>query len=456
MATSTTRLGLTKPDGTDLVDIAVLNTNANKIDAAAGAFVCTSTTRPSTPYAGQIIYETDTDQSFVWDSATSTWNTLAPGATVCTSSSRPASPVPGQIIYETDTKLTYVYASGAWTLVVSEQSVITFSNRTNFLINGAFDFWQRGTSSTTNDSYIVDRWRQFWNAGTATVPRSTYCTVITLQYSVSFASTSGTSPALFQRIEAANAIPLVGQTVTFSIWAKSTVGTGGLSWTSFFPTTTADTFSAITTDQSGVFAATMTVGTWTRYSATFTVAAGAVRGYGVNVFRSVTTTSTTTLYAGAQLEIGAVASPFRRNAPSIQAELAVCQRYYEKSYGVNVTPGTANSPAPLLMRLEERQVSGGNQYIYFADAKYKTEKRGVPNVTFFSQAGTTSKATVNRAGNSGAAGFYNLYVAASADSSGNVAVNESGANGFICYVNVGTSATSLSFGVFNYTADAEL
>jgi hypothetical protein len=127
LATSTTRLGLTKPDGTDLVDIAVLNTNANKIDAAVGAFVCTSTTRPSTPYAGQIIYETDTDQSFVWDSATSAWNTLTPGATVCTSASRPASPVPGQVIYETDTKLTYVYASGAWAPVVNNKAVSAFS-----------------------------------------------------------------------------------------------------------------------------------------------------------------------------------------------------------------------------------------------------------------------------------------------------------------------------------------
>ena len=127
MATSTTRLGLTKPDGTDLVDIAVLNTNANKIDAAAGAFVCTSTTRPSTPYSGQIIYETDTDQSFVWDSATSTWNVLTPGATVCTSASRPASPVPGQVIYETDTKLTYVYASGTWAPVVNNKAVSAFS-----------------------------------------------------------------------------------------------------------------------------------------------------------------------------------------------------------------------------------------------------------------------------------------------------------------------------------------
>lgn len=127
MATTTTRLGLSKPATTDLVDIAVLNGNFDKTDAAAGAYVCTSTTRPSTPYSGQIIYETDTSRSLIWNSATSTWLTLVPGSTVCTSSSRPSSPVPGQVIYETDTKLTYVYASGAWAPVLNDKGLSAFS-----------------------------------------------------------------------------------------------------------------------------------------------------------------------------------------------------------------------------------------------------------------------------------------------------------------------------------------
>jgi hypothetical protein len=60
VATSTTRLGLTKPAGSDVVDVAVLNANSDKIDAAVGIVVCTSTTRPLSPYEGQQIYETDT------------------------------------------------------------------------------------------------------------------------------------------------------------------------------------------------------------------------------------------------------------------------------------------------------------------------------------------------------------------------------------------------------------
>jgi hypothetical protein len=125
-----------------------------------------------------------------------------------------------------------------------------------------------------------------------------------------------------------NALAIVGQTVTFSIWAKSTVATSGLSWTTYYPTTTTDTFSALTQDQTGAFAASMTVGTWTRYTATFTVSANAVRGYAVQVYRNVTTTSTTTLYAGAQLELGSVTTSFKRNEPNIASEFVACQRYY--------------------------------------------------------------------------------------------------------------------------------
>lgn len=388
MATSTTRLGLTKPDGTDLVDIAVLNTNANKIDAAVGAFVCTSTTRPSTPYAGQIIYETDTDQSFVWDSATSTWNVLVPGATICTSASRPASPVPGQVIYETDTKLTYVYASGVWAPVVNEKAVSPFINRTNFVINGGFDIWQRGTTAVTvNGNYSADRWIIGSTAGTNSVTRSTDVpTASGVQYSISFAGTSTTNPLIRQRIEAQNAIALAGQTVTLSFYAKSTAGSAPIKVNTAFPTTTADTFgtwaSPTTTGDQSALAVTPTgdaAASWTRYSVSFAVSANAVRGYQIDFYRESTTTSTTTLITGVQLEIGTVVTAFRRNAPSIQDELAACQRYYyravaDSAYGwfgmmshASTTLGLMAITLPVTMRtaptLFESSAIGAFQYI---------------------------------------------------------------------------------------------
>lgn len=77
----TNRLNLQKPaggssgtiPGDDQADIDVLNDNADKIDAAIGARYVTSTTRPATPFDGQIIKETDTKQILLYSQATGQW-----------------------------------------------------------------------------------------------------------------------------------------------------------------------------------------------------------------------------------------------------------------------------------------------------------------------------------------------------------------------------------------------
>lgn len=79
MATSTTRLALRKPDSDpitgDNVDVDLdLNANFDKIDNAAGAFPCTSGTRPSSPYHGQFIRETDTGRVYVRNATNSAWD----------------------------------------------------------------------------------------------------------------------------------------------------------------------------------------------------------------------------------------------------------------------------------------------------------------------------------------------------------------------------------------------
>ena len=106
MATSTTRLGLSKPDGSDVVDIAVLNANSDKLDIAAGAYICTSSTRPTTPWNGQFIYETDTFTALVYKSSTSTWSPLG-GSTV--GPTPPTGASKGDLWWDSDTGRLYVY-----------------------------------------------------------------------------------------------------------------------------------------------------------------------------------------------------------------------------------------------------------------------------------------------------------------------------------------------------------
>lgn len=85
MPGSTTRLSLYKPGGgssgaygaDEPADIDRLNENFDKLDAAVGARVVTSITRPSSPYDGQIIKETDTGRAKVWRAGTGEWDDLS-------------------------------------------------------------------------------------------------------------------------------------------------------------------------------------------------------------------------------------------------------------------------------------------------------------------------------------------------------------------------------------------
>lgn len=75
--TLTTRLGLVKvtPGTGQAVDVqAQLNAAWDKIDSFIGATICTSSTRPLTPFDGQIIRETDTRRVYVRNATQSSWD----------------------------------------------------------------------------------------------------------------------------------------------------------------------------------------------------------------------------------------------------------------------------------------------------------------------------------------------------------------------------------------------
>jgi hypothetical protein len=198
----------------------------------------------------------------------------------------------------------------------------------NTIINGGFDIWQRGTTGfSAGGNYCADRWICALNSGTLAVSRSTDVpTSPYFNYSLSMVGTTASNAQIFTRIESSNATLFAGQTVTLSLWAKNGGGTTKLSYVGLYPTAT-DNFASNTTDVSGDLTATSWSGSWTRYSVTFTANALATRGYMILLYRNGTETSTT-LFAGVQLEIGSVATSFSRAGATIQGELAACQRYF--------------------------------------------------------------------------------------------------------------------------------
>lgn len=122
MSASTPRLGLIKPLTSEFYDVSVPNGNMDIIDAApANVTICTSSTRPSTPDEGDLIYETDTLNLLLRQG--SAWKSWNGKVFLCTSTTRPASGAsfPNMIIYETDTLNLTVRnsANTAWLTVKS-------------------------------------------------------------------------------------------------------------------------------------------------------------------------------------------------------------------------------------------------------------------------------------------------------------------------------------------------
>lgn len=75
MGTTTPRVTLYKPAETgEVIDVkTALNDNFDKLDLQAGSYVCTSTTRPGSPFSGQVIRETDTHRTLIWDASYGDW-----------------------------------------------------------------------------------------------------------------------------------------------------------------------------------------------------------------------------------------------------------------------------------------------------------------------------------------------------------------------------------------------
>lgn len=245
----------------------------------------------------------------------------------------------------------------------------------NYLINGAYDFWQRGTSFSTSAAYTADRWvavaasgqtlsvsQQTFTPGAAPVAgyEGTYYTRI---------AWSGTPSGYFwynQKVE--DVRTLAGQTATLSFWAKASTATSALNSTIELNMGSGGA-GGVTLNGSALSLTT----SWARYSTTFTLPSLSGKTIGTSSYLDVRLLQGSSSVSGinidiwgAQLEAGAYTTPFRRNAPSIQAELAACQRYYEtgdsRLLGLGVDTGAA-------------------YYQIYARQPFNVNKRAAPTIT---------------------------------------------------------------------------
>jgi hypothetical protein len=109
--------------------------------------------------------------------------------------------------------------------------------------------------------------------------------------------------------------------------------------------------------------------------------------------RAISTLSATVDITGFQLEIGSAATAFEYRPYPV--ELAMLQRYYEKSYTAGTAPGTNTT-------VNQNEMAGANSqgttYIY-SQTYFKIPKCTNPTITFYTASGTAGSITVTSTSN---------------------------------------------------------
>jgi len=229
-------------------------------------------------------------------------------------------------------------ASTGQGIVYNGSNWVNTTSSPNFVLNGAFDIWQRGTSFSAT-GYCADRW-YFAETGTCVVTQETVEVPTGYVYSLKAnATTSSDSADIYQSLEQMDVEQLRGKTVTFSVNLKMDANmisqTGNFELKTYYSNLT-DARASQTTVVNNTNGQTSTVITksnhsgWAVASHTFVVPTDAV-GLRLAIEPPLTGASPSqAVYwvTGAQLEIGSFATPFKRSSPTYAQELAACQRYY--------------------------------------------------------------------------------------------------------------------------------
>ena len=290
------------------------------------------------------------------------------------------------------------------------------SNRSK-IINGAMTIDQRNAGSavtiTTASAaqYLLDRWYLRAEAAAGSKVSVQRSSVAPAGFSNSQLITSLSAYAIgasehfatVQAVEGFNAADLSwgtasAKTITVSFWVRSSLtglfsgfilnGAANRCFVFSYTINAADTWEYKTITIPGD-----TTGTWVTDNGlglylNFTVAAGssvsgAAGSWSSTFNRSATgqtslvgTSGATFYLTGVQLEAGDTATPFEHR--SFGAELALCQRYFCKTYNYETPPGTATSVGNLFNSLDATQ-----SYPYTSVFSYPVTMRATPTITVY-------------------------------------------------------------------------
>jgi len=335
----------------------------------------------------------------------------------------------------------------------------------NRIINGAMTINQRGYSATptVDPTYTLDRFAvrlsqssKFSVAQSSTAPVG-FNNSLLVTSSSAYTCLTGDFFALYQNIEGFNTADLNwgsanAKTVTlsFQVYSSLTGTFGGVlanddssrTYPFSYTISSANTWTTISVtiagDTTGTWQTTTSTGIGVRFSLGVGTTYGGTAGawtssnkFGVTGQVNIVGTNGATFYiTGVQLEVGSSATGFEYR--QYGTELALCQRYYEKSYGIDVVPATSTFTGAVHYQWATSTNSMG------ASWTFKVEKRATPTVTTWDATGggTPTSGTVYKGG----------YAKAVANNT------PSTSQGYIST----TDSTSASEFAFQWVASAEL
>ena len=361
---------------------------------------------------------------------------------------------------------------GGDSIVFADGSVNSsgFIGHRNRIINGAMVIDQRNAGAATTNTisgYVVDRWQVVQspttgkvvgqqNAGAVTPPVG-FNNYFGITSQSAFSIVAGSIYTFIQAIEGFNFADMAwgtanAKTITLSFQVYSSLtGTfggslgNGSSFNRSYPFTytisSANTWTTISItiagDTTGTWAgATNGIGVYVNFGlgvgSTYSGTAGA---WAAADYRSATgatsvvgTNGATFYITGVQLERGSTASSFEYR--SYGAELALCQRYYEKSYAIGTTAGTVAGTNSM------QGIRGNGMFI--SKVMYKVTKRATPGTVSIYSSTTGTAARVNNA---------------QTGSDEVASVNDSGDGGFQAQ---GTTSSLQDTYRYHWISDAEL
>jgi hypothetical protein len=308
--------------------------------------------------------------------------------------------------------------NGATQIALLGQDLDTFLFRPftrNGALNSGLNVWQRGTSiavTSATATYTADRWNFYPNGATNAQTVSRQATNDTtnlpnIQYCGRFQRNSGQTGTgaifLCNSFESVNSIPYIGKQVTFSFYARAganfSSASNALAYKVYTGTGTDQLSNTGYTGAAAFVSATATLTTtWQRFTATGTASSS---GTEVSIEFSHTpsgTAGTNDYYeiTGVQLEVGNQASPYAPATPTYATELAACQRYYYKTYNLDITPGTSATTGAVDYVVGSD--GGGNALQSF---RFPVTMRSNPTVIAYQQGGTSGSWGYARLGASG-------------------------------------------------------